>query len=76
MFSSVFFGAATALIVKVFPLEIVLFFGTPESLVVFTKVFFTVTLKDFVVLLFKVTVTVVVPVFFPAVSLNEKMQSD
>ena len=56
--------------VKNFPLEIVLVFGTPESFLVFTRVFFTVTLKDFVILLFRVTVTVVVPVFFPAVNLK------
>ena len=63
IFSSVFFGVAVALMVKVFPLDTVFVFGTPESFVVFTfGVTFTVTT---VFLLPAFTVIFAVPAFFP-----------
>ena len=65
IFSSVFFGAAVALMVNVFPFLMVLVFGTPVIFVVFTFVTVTVTtvfmLPDF-------TVIFAVPGFFPVIT--------
>ena len=65
IFSSVFFGAAVALMVNVFPFLRVLDFGTPVSFVVFTFVTVTVT----IVFMFPYfTVIFSLPGFFPVIT--------